>query len=149
MYHKHYIKCDERGRIIDTWSDGPLYNRDITGAVCINEQGEYQFRFSPDGEENPFIFTDEGVPMYTWDGESVVKRSEEEIAADTEALLNSPEVRANEIKLLLTELDSQAIRPLRAILTGTPSDEDRNRLSEIETRAVALRTELATLEGVD
>ena len=80
MYHKHYIKCDERGRIIDTWSDGPLYNRDITGAVCINEQGEYQFRFSPDGEENPFIFTDEGVPMYAWNGESVAPVSRRRIA---------------------------------------------------------------------
>ena len=85
--------------------------------------------------------------MYAWNGESVVERPEEEIAADTAALLNSPEVRAKEIKKLLAELDIQAIRPLRAILTGTPSDEDRNRLSEIETRAVALRAELAALEG--
>ena len=147
MYFKHYIKCDKQGRIVDVWSNGPASKRDITDAICINEQGGYQFRLSPDGEENPFIFTDEGVPMYAWNGESVVERPEEEIAADTAALLNSPEVRAKEIKKLLAELDIQAIRPLRAILTGTPSDEDRNRLSEIETRAVALRAELAALEG--
>ena len=148
MYFKHYIKCDKQGRIVDVWSNGPASKRDITDAICINEQGGYQFRFSPDGEENPFIFTDEGVPMYAWNGESVVERPGEEIAADTAALLNSPEVRAKEIKILLAELDSQAIRPLRAILTGTPSDEDKNKLSEIEAQAVALRAELAVLEGV-
>lgn len=56
------------------------------------------------------------------------------------------EQRAEEIKRQLSELDSLAIRPLRAILTGTSTDEDTEKLREIESQAAVLRTELAELE---
>lgn len=51
-------------------------------------------------------------------------------------------VRAEEIKAELAEIDSQAVRPLRAIVAGTATDEDRARLAELETRADKLRAEL-------
>lgn len=57
--------------------------------------------------------------------------------------------RADEIKYQLAELDNQAIRPLRAILAGTSTDEDTDKLREIEAQAAALRAELAELEGGD
>lgn len=85
MYNKHYIKTDDRGRITDGWSDGPRRDRDTTGAICINERGGYQFRLLVAGqpsEENPPLYTMDGIALYKWDGESVVARSEEEIAAD-------------------------------------------------------------------
>ena len=56
---------------------------------------------------------------------------------------------ADEIKRQLAELDEQAIRPLRAILTGTSTDEDTDKLREIEAQAAILRAELAELEGGD
>lgn len=86
FYNKHYITVDTRGRITDGWSDGPHPDRDTTGAICINEQGGYQFRLSPDGEENPTLYTMDGIPLYKWDGEAVQARTEEEIAADRAAI---------------------------------------------------------------
>lgn len=51
-------------------------------------------------------------------------------------------VRVEEIKAELAEIDSLAVRPLRAIVAGTATDEDRARLAELEARADALRAEL-------
>lgn len=54
-------------------------------------------------------------------------------------------LRAAEIKRELKAIDTQRIRPLAAIATGTATDYDRSKLAELETRAAALRTELASL----
>ena len=83
---RHYIAIDAQGRITSGWSDGPQRDRDTTGAVCINEAGGYQFRLHPGGEENPPLYTQDGIPLYRWDGERVVRRSEEEVQADRAAL---------------------------------------------------------------
>ena len=83
---RHYIAIDAQGRITSGWSDGPQRDRDTTGAVCINEAGGYQFRLHPGGEENPPLYTEDGIPLYRWDGERVGRRSEEEVQADRAAL---------------------------------------------------------------
>lgn len=85
-YNKHYIRTDDTGCIIDGWSDGPLWDKPTDGAICINDKGGYQFRFWPGGVENPTLMEDHGVPLYRWDGEQVVPRTAEEIAADIAAL---------------------------------------------------------------
>ncbi|MCH5195947.1 MAG: hypothetical protein J1F28_04500 [Oscillospiraceae bacterium] len=145
-FNRHYITIRSDGTITDTWSDGPRPEKDTTDAVCINEQGGYQFRFYPGGEENPSIYDMNGIPLYKWDGETVIRRTDEEIAAERAAILNSPERRAAEIKQQLTELDFKTVRALRAIEAGMPTDEDKYKLAEIEEQAVALRDELAKLE---
>lgn len=104
-YNRHYITVDDRDRILLAWSDGPLPNRDTAGAICINEQGGYQFRllYSPgfvgdgeefpalrESEENPPLFTEDGIPLYEWGGEVAILRSEEEIAADRAAIPAPP-----------------------------------------------------------
>ena len=50
------------------------------------------------------------------------------------------------IKQELIGLDAQAIRPLRAILAGTNSDEDIEKLKAIENQVSVLREELSTLQ---
>lgn len=90
FYNHHYITVDGRGRITAVWSDGPEPNRDTAEAICINEQGDYQFRLFPDGEENPPVHTMDGIPLYRWDGEQVIARTEEEIAADRAAIPAPP-----------------------------------------------------------
>ena len=82
FYNKHYITTDAQGRITDGWSDGPHPDRDTADAICINEQGGYQFRLYPGGEENPRLFADDGVPLYKWDGERVLLRAVEELITD-------------------------------------------------------------------
>lgn len=86
FYNKHYIITDEQSRIVFCWSDGPHPDRDPALAICINERGGYQFRLFPGGEENPRWRTNDGIPLYRWDGEQVVARTEEEIAADRAAI---------------------------------------------------------------
>ena len=54
--------------------------------------------------------------------------------------------RSEEIKAELAAIDSQAVRPLRAIVAGTATDEDKARLAELETEADKLRAELDKLE---
>lgn len=53
------------------------------------------------------------------------------------------------LKQQLAELDLQAVRPLRAIAAGTATDEDRDKLREIEAQAEVLRAELAEAGGGD
>lgn len=90
QYNRHYITTDAQGRITDGWSDGPHPSRDTTNAICINEEGGYQFCLFLGGEENPALSTEDGIPLYKWDGEWVVRRSAEEIAADREAVPAPP-----------------------------------------------------------
>lgn len=89
-YCRHYITADARGLITDGWSDGPHPEWDTSGAVCIRAEGGYQFRLRPGGRENPPLYTVDGIPLYRWDGQQAVSRSEEEIAADREALPAPP-----------------------------------------------------------
>ena len=89
-YNKHYIKPDSSNRIIDCWSNGPHPGRDTTNAICISDKGGYQFRLFPDGEENPSLYDADGIPLYKWDGQAVVKRTAEEIAADRAAIPAPP-----------------------------------------------------------
>lgn len=90
IYNRHYVIIDAQGCIMDGWSDGPQPHRGATDAVCINDQGDYQFRLFPDGEENPSLYTADGIPLYRWDGEQVIPRTEEEIAADLAAIPDPP-----------------------------------------------------------
>lgn len=86
VYNKHYITVDDQGRVTGAWSDGPHPDKDTAGAICINEKGSYQFRFTSDGEENPPLCTRDGVLLYKWDGEAVVLRSQAELEADRAAI---------------------------------------------------------------
>ena len=90
FYNKHYITTDTKGRITSGWSDGPHPERDAANAICINEQGGYQFRLRPGGEENPALYTMDGIPLYKWDGEQAVPRTEAEINADRGAIPAPP-----------------------------------------------------------
>lgn len=94
FYNRHYITTDAQGRITSGWSDGPHPEKDTASAICINEQGGYQFRlpvYFVDDEgkirrlwkgENPALYTMDGIPLHRWDGERVMARTDEEIAAD-------------------------------------------------------------------
>ena len=84
QYNKHYVKTDGQGRIVEGWSDGPCPDKDTTGAVCINQEGGYQFRLG--GEENPVLFDRHGIPRYKLVEGTPVERTEEELAADRAAL---------------------------------------------------------------
>lgn len=82
FYNKHYILLDTSNNIIEAWSNGPHPNKDISKAICINEQGGYQFRLSPNGEENPSLYTMDGIPLYKYKNNEIISRTDEEIKQD-------------------------------------------------------------------
>ena len=85
IYHRHYIAVDEQSRISDGWSDGIFPHRETSDAICINEQGGYPFRLTPDGEENPALCSREGIPLYKYEDGSISRRTPEEIESDRAA----------------------------------------------------------------
>lgn len=86
FYNKHYITVDAQNRVTDAWSDGPNPDKDTTGALLVTDQGGYQFRFDRGGEENPALYTSDGIPLYRWDGERIMLRSKAEIEEDRAAI---------------------------------------------------------------
>lgn len=82
FYNNYYLKTREDGAIIDAFSDGPFPERSTDGYTQFGKGG-YQLRlFPPDGEENPCLYTIEGVPLYHWDGEKVTRRDDADIQAE-------------------------------------------------------------------
>ena len=67
-----------------------------------------------------------------------------ESAEERAARLNR--LRAAEIHRALKNIDSERIRPLAAIVAGTATDTDRDKLARLEEQAQALREELSGLE---
>lgn len=69
--------------------------------------------------------------------------------AEIESMANAPEPTEDElvaariaaIDAQLAQIDAESVRPLRAMLAGDATDEDRARLTALEAEAVSLRTE--------
>ncbi len=101
FYNQHFIEVDEQNRIVKGWSDA--FAPATENAICINEQGGYQFRLWPDGQENPSLYTWDMVPLYKWDGEQVVARGEDEIEADRAAIPAQPATPTYEERLAAME----------------------------------------------
>ena len=57
----------------------------------------------------------------------------------------TPEQRITELKSQLAAIDLQAVRPMRAIVTGTATEEDREKLAQLEAQAEELRAEMKTI----
>lgn len=77
--------------------------------------------------------------------EEITQKTEEEYQEFLDNKIKKEE--AEKIKNQLLELDSKAIRPIRAILAGTGSAEDTEKLNEVEKEAKKLRSELTILES--
>lgn len=57
------------------------------------------------------------------------------------------EQQIQNLKQQLNDLDLEAVRPLRAIVAGTATEEDNTRLAAIESLAVSLREKIAALSN--
>ena len=77
--------------------------------------------------------------------EEIAQKTEEEYQEFLNNKIKKEETE--KIKNQLLELDSKAIRPIRAILAGTGSAEDKEKLNEVEKEAKKLRSELTILES--
>ena len=98
MYN-HYIIV-EKGIVTEGWSSGPNPEKKSDIAITLTREGTYQFRLAADGDQNPPLFTRDGIPLYRWDGSQVIPRTEAEIQADREALPPPPPTQQEKAHLL-------------------------------------------------
>lgn len=102
-------------------------------------------------EENYLITTKmaelikENPDKFKIQNEEIAQKTEEEYQEFLNNKIKKEETE--KIKNQLLELDSKAIRPIRAILAGTGSAEDTEKLNEVEKEAKKLRNELIILES--
>lgn len=110
FYNNHYIRTDASGSIVEGWSDGPHNGHAVTeDDILINEQGGYQFRLIVDGEqteENPPLYTFDGIPLHRWNGSAVMRRTDAEIEADRAA---RPEPGPTEVERLEAQVTYTAM----------------------------------------
>lgn len=80
FYNKHYIGTGTQGRIISGFSDA--FEAPQDGDICINEQGGYQFRLFPNGEENPPLTDMAGAHLWRWENGVVRVATLDELEAE-------------------------------------------------------------------
>jgi hypothetical protein len=80
-----------------------------------------------------------------FDDDLVKMTNEEKLEANviTQAEYNGYQIDA--YKSELTDIDTFSLRPLRAILAGTGTDEDKTKLAELEEKANEIRAKLKEL----
>ena len=115
FYNKHYISIRKDGCIVNGFSDA--FRQPSETDILLTDEGGYQFRlhylvYDPTyeltwhhrvSEENPALYDWNGmIPLYKYEGGFVKRRTEEEIEADREVLMQptEAEVRARRDKLL-------------------------------------------------
>jgi len=96
------------------------------------------YAYEPDGSQDELI-----KPEF-------VALSRSEAAAHFSAhALTLDKVRRAEVLAELAAIDAASARPLRAILVGSATDEDRQRLAELDAQAATLRAELDALTDTE
>ena len=109
----------------------------------ITEIGEIEEKYLVTADMAKLI--KENPDKFKIQNEEITQKTEEEYQEFLNNKIKKEE--AEKIKNQLLELDSKAIRPIRAILAGTGSAEDTEKLNEVEKEAKKLRNELIILES--
>ncbi len=109
----------------------------------ITEIGEIEEKYLVTADMAELI--KENPDKFKIQNEEIAQKTEEEYQEFLNNKIKKEE--AEKIKNQLLELDSKAIRPIRAILAGTGSAEDTEKLNEVEKEAKKLRNELIILES--
>lgn len=90
IYSKHYIAVDGKNRVVFGWSDAYPVNVTVNNAttICINDQAGPAFKLTVDGEEDPALYNESGIPLYKWsfNSKKILPRTEKEIAADNSSV---------------------------------------------------------------
>lgn len=109
----------------------------------ITEIGEIEEKYLVTADMAKLI--KENPDNFKIQNEEIAQKTEEEYQEFLNNKIKKEETE--KIKNQLLELDSKAIRPIRAILAGTGSTEDTEKLNEVEKEAKKLRSELIILES--
>ena len=139
--YKVLVKVGSDGCITEINSSD--FIRDTTDWIEIDEGEGDKYHHAQNNYFDKPIIDENGIYNYKLVDRKSVLRSDEDKAAEIAKIQNQQKIA--ELKQQLAELDLQAVRPLRAIAAGTATDEDKSRLSEIESQAETLRSEIANL----
>ena len=101
---KHYIIIDESGSILRGFSDD--FEQPEASAICISEDGGRHFEL--DGVINPPMTDYNGVPLFKFDGKSIVARSQEELEANKPVVVPVPSI-------------DERLAAVEALVKGTPT----------------------------
>ena len=139
--YKVFVKVNTDGCI--TQINSSAFIRDTTDWIKIDEGEGTKYHHAQNNYLDKPIIDENGIYNYKLVDRKSVLRSDEDKAAEIAKIQNQQKI--SKLKQQLSELDLQAVRPLRAIAAGTATDEDKSRLAEIESKAEALRAEIAEL----
>lgn len=101
VYNRHFIEVDENNNIVRGFSDA--FVQPTSNSILLTDEGSFHFRLFADGEQNPNLYTMDGMPLYKWDGEQVVARTEDEIEAEMAAIPKPPAMPTYEERLAAME----------------------------------------------
>ena len=85
---KVYIQTDAQGRVLRC-EGGYTTPADLTGWKLIDEGSGDRYNLCQSHYFDGGLYTEDGIPLYRWDGTQVVRRTEEEIEADL-AMVTAP-----------------------------------------------------------
>ena len=102
---KHYIEVDLADMVVRGFSDE--FEQPAKNAICICEDGGRHFELN--GVINPSITDYNGTPLYKFDGNAIISRTQLEIDADSHAATPTPatpsiEDRTSALEAALLEL---------------------------------------------
>lgn len=100
--YKVYILLDKKNNIASVNSSDFLDN--IEGWILIDEGVGDRYHHAQGNYFNGGIYTYDGIPLYCWDGEQVLKRTEEEIENDRRETPPAPLDPNTETQLAVVEL---------------------------------------------
>lgn len=110
IYSNHYIRTDDKNNIIDGWSDSIVHMEDLENCILINDKGGYQFRLKySDGtlsEENPALWTYDGISRYKYVNGSIIEKTEEEIQQEINEI---PPLPPSQMEQMRADIDFIAI----------------------------------------
>lgn len=99
-----YIQTDEQGNVIRCEGGYSMANiTNIADWLLIDEGEGDKYNLCQSHYFEGGLFTMEGIPLYEWDGEQVIARTEEEVEADRAAIPKLPIVPTYEERLAAME----------------------------------------------
>lgn len=109
-------------------------------------EGDGRVKYFVDSKNR--VFTYDSIEQMEKFNPGLIEISEaekEELLKPTAEQLNAQ--RISEIKARFSEIDSESIRPLRAISAGTATEYDTTKLNTLEAERATLAAELVALNG--
>jgi len=112
--YKHFIRTDAQNRVIKSFSTA--FEQPLPSDILINTEGGRHFEI--DDEVNPSLYNEKWIPLFKYEAGKIVKRTDQEIQVDIDALPPAPPTLVESLQAETAELWYQNM-----VLEGRLSDE--------------------------